>query len=92
MLDGVNNTPSLYMSETSGHDGLSTAQRESRDNNVEEADHSHENEEMVFKEHGDMVKESYAKKDDVNMLLKPVSPLVASATVVNLLLATGPFS
>ena len=32
-------------------------------------------------------------KDDKNMVvLQPMSPLVASATVVNLLLATGPFS
>jgi len=93
MLDGVNQTPSTDMSQVSAQEGrtrLTGAPIHNR--SFEEADNSQENEELVFKEHGDTHKDSYANNGVVKMLLKPISPLAASATVVNLLLATGPFS
>ena len=90
MLDGVNATPS-DLSQTTSRDPTQVGDS-TRRNLIEEADNSYENEDVVFKEHGNTLKDSYKEKNAVNMLLKPISPLAASATVVNLLLATGPFS
>ena len=95
MLDGVNQTPSTDMSQVSAKEGqtrLTVTGVPIHNRLVEEADNSQENEELVFEEHGDTHKDSYANNGVVKMLLKPISPLAASATVVNLLLATGPFS
>jgi hypothetical protein len=44
---------------------------------------------------GDMlqkINESDQSKDENKVVLNPISPLAASSTIVNLLLATGPFS
>ena len=65
---------------------------------VEEADQNPHDEsaEQFMEKRGTMlaqVREEGVKKDDKNMVtLQPMSPLAASATVVNLLLATGPFA
>jgi len=70
-------------------------------NLVEEADNSQDNEPFIDGNNEPFIDGNNhidynvpgRKKIDKNMVqLKPMSPFVASATVVNLLLATGPFS